>query len=252
MRFLAESYSDIGSTRETNQDALCIMQAETVKGNALMAIVCDGMGGLSKGEVASGSAVNAFVEWFQREFPKCVKELSLEQIAERWSAMLYEISERLQEYGGAKGITMGTTFSGILMLGNEYMWVHVGDSRIYCISDKMQQLTTDHTVIARELERGTMTEEEAKHSSKRGKLTQCLGSSRGLNPEIGSGRLKSGEAYLLCCDGFYHKFAGAEEQALLIRKLGSDDLSSFCVNATKWVIQQGEKDNVSVIVVKVQ
>lgn len=252
MRYQSEAYSDIGSTRENNQDALCIMEADTCKGKALMAIVCDGMGGLSKGEVASGSVINAFVEWFENDFPNCLQNLALEQIAEKWSAMLYSMSDRLKSYGETNNLTLGTTFSGMLMLDDKYVWVHAGDSRIYRITDRMKQLSTDHTVIARELERGTMTLEEARHSNKRGKLTQCIGASKNLDPEIGGGTLKSGEFYLLCSDGFYHKFESEEGQQMLIKKLAEEEPKSFCVNATKWVIRQGERDNVSVIVVKVQ
>ena len=59
MKFLTACHTDVGTRKKTNQDSMIIMQAETEVGNVLFASVCDGMGGLAKGEVASATMVRA-------------------------------------------------------------------------------------------------------------------------------------------------------------------------------------------------
>ena len=70
MNFLTSSYTDVGTRKKTNQDSMIIMEAATDFGNALFASVCDGMGGLAKGEVASATVIKAFGDWFEKELPK--------------------------------------------------------------------------------------------------------------------------------------------------------------------------------------
>lgn len=65
MEYLVAAYTDTGIRKETNQDSICIRRAAVSgRGEAVLAVVCDGMGGLKKGEVASATAVNAFGTWF--------------------------------------------------------------------------------------------------------------------------------------------------------------------------------------------
>ena len=67
MKFNVAIHTDVGIRKETNQDSLCLKQAETDKGVILLAIICDGMGGLEKGEVASATVITAFSKWFETE-----------------------------------------------------------------------------------------------------------------------------------------------------------------------------------------
>ena len=68
MNFLTAYCTDIGVKRPTNQDSLCIKTAHTSKGNTSLIVVCDGMGGLQKGELASASVVKAFSAWFENKY----------------------------------------------------------------------------------------------------------------------------------------------------------------------------------------
>ena len=69
MPFKVEMHTDIGIRKETNQDSMCVKEAQTDKGNILFTVICDGMGGLEKGEVASATIINAFSTWFENELP---------------------------------------------------------------------------------------------------------------------------------------------------------------------------------------
>ena len=252
MEYITGACTDIGQIRENNQDAICIMQAQTIKGNVCMAIVCDGMGGLSKGEVASSTVIKAFEKGFEEKLPDLLQDHTLEQIRILWEKELLFWSKRLSDYGAQNQISLGTTFSGMLFIEDQYLWMHVGDSRIYKISDQIvEQMTTDHTVVAREIANGNMTVEEAKHSKLRSKLTQCIGTAKTPEPESGIDFVRPGESFLICSDGCYHKIA-LEELAVVNSDSYDDEreLDKFCRKTIENVMRRGEKDNISVVVVK--
>lgn len=252
MNFTTGNYSDIGTTRATNQDSLCVMQAETSVGNVCMAIVCDGMGGLAKGEVASASVVTEFARWFEEDLKEFLPEYALDEIMETWRQKIFYLSDRMKEYGMSTKNILGTTFSGILVINNRYMWMHVGDSRIYKIQPQgVMQVTSDHTVVAREIASGNMTLEEAAHSKLRSRLTQCVGASQVLEPEVGKGALESNESILLCSDGFYHRISEEELLELGKRTFQNEvEIDTACQEAVQKVMQRGEKDNITVVLIK--
>ena len=70
MEFKIGWHSDIGMRKSTNQDSLAIVEMQTPDGTALMAMICDGMGGLEKGEVASATIIHTFTKWLEQEVPK--------------------------------------------------------------------------------------------------------------------------------------------------------------------------------------
>ena len=72
MKYKAAYYTDVGIKKKNNQDSLAIKIAETPKGSAVFAIICDGMGGLAKGELASKEVICAYCDWFEKDFPELV------------------------------------------------------------------------------------------------------------------------------------------------------------------------------------
>lgn len=252
MKLVTGAYSDIGISRKNNQDGLCIMQAEAGGKNICMAIVCDGMGGLSKGELASTVTINEFKDWFEEDFPSIFSRAPLEEIINIWKLKIHDLSDQLKRYGSNNNLLLGTTFSGVLLIDDRFVWVHVGDSRIYHIGkNQMKQLTPDHTVIAREIKNGNLTPEEAKTSKLKGKLTQCIGASQVVEPASGTGILKKGETLLLCSDGFYHKFS-ENEIAMVYRSnfKNEKEIDKYCLTQVKEAMNRNEKDNISVVVVR--
>lgn len=252
MKLVTGAYSDIGISRKNNQDALCILQAESGKQNLCMAIVCDGMGGLSKGELASAVTINEFKDWFEEDFPSILNRASEADIVDIWKMKILDLSDQLKRYGSNNNLLLGTTFSGVLIIDDSFIWIHVGDSRIYHIEkEQMKKLTTDHTVIAREIRNGNMTPEEAKSSKLKGKLTQCIGASRVVEPESGTGVLRKGETLLLCSDGFYHKFTDKEIAMVQKNNFKNDkEADQYCFTQVKEAMNRNEKDNISVVVIR--
>ena len=253
MRYVATADTDIGTTKNTNQDSILIKHAVTRAGQeVLMAIVCDGMGGLAKGELASATVIQAFSRWFDEELPYEIGHGDMRVIGAKWSILLKDLNVKIQGYSEKLGESLGTTFSGILMTGNVYVSAHVGDSRVYQISSGMNQLTTDQTFVAREVRRGNMTPEQAKKDKRRSLLLQCVGASKRMEPEILCGETQKG-AYMICSDGFRHEIT-ADEMYESLNPVNFVSKASMHSNA-KYLIElvksRRERDNISVVLIKV-
>jgi serine/threonine protein phosphatase PrpC len=251
MNYLATADTDIGISKSTNQDSVLVKHASYDDREVVLAIVCDGMGGLSKGEVASATVIRRFADWFDTEFAEELPEPDLNVIAENWSKMLKDLNARIHEYARPLRISMGTTFCGILLVNDAYLIENVGDSRLYYIGSHMNQLTTDQSFVAREISRGTMTPEQAKVDKRRNLLLQCVGASDTVDPQIIIGKAERG-AYLICSDGFRHEI---DEQEMyeslnpvnLINKNAMHSNVQYLINLVK---KRNEKDNISVVLIK--
>lgn len=254
MRFTATADTDVGIVKNTNQDSMLIKHGVANGKEILLAVICDGMGGLSKGELASATVIRTFSKWFDEELPLELENLDLQVIGAKWSLLLKELNVQILEYSKNHGIEgVGTTFSGILFVDNQYVIGHVGDTRIYHIGASLTQLTTDQTFVAREISRGTMTLEQAKTDKRRNLLLQCVGASKVVEPQIICGNAEKG-AYMLCSDGFRHEITEAEiyESLNPVNLMNKDAMH----NNARYLIEQNksrnEKDNISVLLIKAE
>ena len=163
MKYKAAYYTDVGIKKKNNQDSLAIKIAETPKGSAVFAIICDGMGGLAKGELASKEVICAYCDWFEKDFPELVLSgtFNASILKQQWDMIAINENEKLKAYGEAQGIMIGTTLSAMLMYGEHYYIIHVGDSRVYELTTEVTQLTKDQTLVAREVAAGRLTPEQA-------------------------------------------------------------------------------------------
>lgn len=205
MNFLTAYHTDVGLKKKTNQDSLLIQQAQTDAGNVLLAVICDGMGGLAKGEVASACMINAFSSWFQQELPTMLSAgLQPEALRGSWEALVSNVNQRITDYSDANHVRMGTTCAALLIANDTYYIMNIGDSRIYLISDNIYQLTKDQTYVQREIDAGRMTYEQAMRDPQRNVLLQCVGASPVIEPDFFMGGVQINQCYMLCCDGFRH------------------------------------------------
>lgn len=245
--------TDVGTIKDTNQDSILVKYGKYSKGEILMAVVCDGMGGLSKGELASATVVRSFSKWFDEEFPYELENPDLQVIGGKWSFMLKDLNLNILEYAQKKNISMGTTFTGMLFIGNRYMITHVGDTRVYHIGKRVEQLTQDQTYVVREISRGNMTPEQARTDKRRNMLLQCVGASDTLEPEVIIGEGEKG-AYMLCSDGFRHEITDAEiyESLNPVNLFNKEAMHSNIKYLIELVKQRKEKDNISAILIKAE
>lgn len=252
MHYTATADTDVGIKKQTNQDSILIKHGQCEKGEILLAVICDGMGGLKKGEVASATVVRKFSEWFDLELPFELKNLDMNIIADKWSLLLKDLNIKIAEYGQQDGIRLGTTFTGVLFIDDQYLAVHVGDTRLYQLDSGLKQLTTDHTFVAREIRRGNLTVEQAKKDKRRNMLLQCVGASERIEPEILTGTVLQG-AYMLCSDGFRHEISESEiyESLNPVNLINKEAMHNNVKYLIEQVKKRNEKDNISVVLVKV-
>ncbi|HBP62053.1 MAG TPA: serine/threonine-protein phosphatase, partial [Eubacterium sp.] len=219
MRFEIAADTDRGIVKETNQDSLLVKCFSTCKGDMAFAVLCDGMGGLSKGELASATVVRAFDRWSDEQLPELCKSSNPDidsLILERqWDEVIQQQNEKIKAYGKAHAVNMGTTVVALLVTQKAYYIINVGDSRIYSLSDHIERLTTDQTYVQREIMNGNMTQEQAMRDPRRNVLLQCVGASAEVKPEYRTGAMKNGMSLLLCSDGFRHEVSEQEIYEML-------------------------------------
>lgn len=253
MRFLTAAHTDIGLRKKTNQDSVLIMQAQTGAGPVLLAAICDGMGGLAKGEVASAAMVRGLADWFRQELPALLAGgFTAEALRAGWEQLIDTTARRIAAYGASIHVDMGTTAAVFLVVGDSYYIMNVGDSRVYAITDQVYQLTKDQTYIQREIDMGRMTPAQAAVDVQRNVLLQCIGASSVIQPDFFAGKLAEGQVYMLCCDGFRHVIQPQEfYQALGPEASTSEEaMKAALVNLTELNKQRREEDNISAILIR--
>ncbi len=253
MEFIVSAVTDMGLIKKVNQDSYNVRVYNTKQGKMVLAVLCDGMGGLSKGEIASSSLVNAFCKWADNKL--CIladERICDEDICEDWLSIVDEFNDKFKDYADLHNISMGTTLTAMLLTEDKYYIINVGDSRAYEISNDVQLLTKDHTLVAQEVALGHITEEEAEKDSRRNILLQCIGASIEVCPDIFIGEVKKNTVYMVCSDGFRHLITSDE----ILMYLNPNVMSSgekMSANMTYLVELnklRKERDNISVISVR--
>lgn len=254
MSYVVGAATDIGLVKDTNQDSLIIKAGICDGKNVVLAILCDGMGGLNKGELASAETVRSFSGWSEERLPELISRSNMFQLIRKdWDSMIKNINRQLYVYGRDNHTNLGTTITGIIIVDNDYMIINVGDSRTYILDDDIYQITEDQSLIAREIKQGKLTEAEAKTDSRRNVLLQCVGATEDIEIEYYDGKLASGQAMLLCSDGFRHEVSDDEIYSYLNPDdmNTEDDISQAIKQLIALNIARKEKDNITAAYIKV-
>lgn len=253
MQFLAAVHTDVGLRKKTNQDSVLLLQAETTAGPVLLASVCDGMGGLAKGEVASAAMVRLLAEWFTTVLPDLLAEgLTGEALRASWEALVQAVGKKISDYGSRIHADLGTTAVVFLVVGSTFYIMNVGDSRVYMLTDQIYQLTKDHTYVQREIDEGRMTYEQAMRDPQRSVLLQCIGASPEIRPDFFSGTILPGQVYLLCSDGFRHVLQPQEIYAALCPAVSVSEaaMTQNLIGLTETNKARKEEDNISALLIR--
>lgn len=252
MNFIGAAVTDTGIVKKVNQDSLTLKVAHSPRGMVCMAVICDGLGGLSLGEVASGNVILAFDRWFREELLNAGVEWTEESIKREWEMMVFSMNVKIREYGVKQGKELGTTVTASLFIGDFYYVIHVGDSRLYEIDRSCRLITKDQTLIAQEVERGMLTKEQALTDSRRNVLLQCVGVTQNLAPSFLSGRITPNAAYLLCSDGFRHLISEEEiyQTCNAQQNISQETIHENLYQLVELNKQRGERDNISAILVQ--
>lgn len=254
MFFRAVACSDSGVIKKVNQDALLLKTAQTSHGRVCLCVICDGMGGLDYGELASATVIREFERWFEKQLPPMLSTpvFPVEELRLQWDNIVLTQNEKLTAYASKTGTRMGTTAVVLLIIGDKYYIMNVGDSRAYMLSDAIYQLTKDQTYVQYEMDMGHMTWEQAQVHPQRNVLLQCIGASEVVNSDYFVGDVEPDMTFILCSDGFRHVISPDE----IYEKLRPDILDSedtMLQNAKDLVElnkSRKEVDNISVAVIR--
>jgi serine/threonine protein phosphatase PrpC len=255
MEYLLSAVTDVGIKKEINQDAILLKSGVFGKDKLVLAVICDGMGGLQKGEAASASVVRAFGRWFDRTLPAILTYNSLENpLFRSWNELIKNMNRKIDSYGTARNLRIGTTLTAILFYKKYYYYVHVGDCRIYEIGKTIRQLSKDQTLVQREVEMGLLTPEEAKTDPRRHVLLQCIGASETVSPIYKKGKTLGETMYLLCSDGFRHVVSKEELHRHFYWEPARNEknLQKKLYQMVRLIKERGETDNISAIAIQIK
>lgn len=232
----------VGLKRKQNQDCIAYVENEH---HALLAVVCDGIGGGKAGDVASSMAIAHIRDSFLK-MNRCLGDLAvkrwLQKTIQEANDLIFTQSTRTPEQKG-----MGTTLVGILKCEKNTYIFNVGDSRTYGLyEDDFLCLTEDHSYIADLLKRGELSEEEAAHHPNRNVLTNALGIWNTVRIDVN--KIKNNYRDLLICSDGLHGYVKEEEILRILKSTVS--VETKVQELIQAALDAGGYDNVSVIVIE--
>ncbi len=224
--------SDIGHVRKANEDVW--FAAEDFN----LYLLADGMGGRPGGKQAAELAVKRFHAFLKENLKRnstTEEAFSIMQEAfNRANQDVFEIGQTTTELFG-----MGTTLNALLLLPQDAIIGHVGDSRIYCLRENhLLQLTEDHTVAN---ERGS---EKNKHI-----LSRAIGAAPYVSATLDLFSLNKGDLFLLCSDGLTNSISDEVIQKIMQSKKPLQNVGEQLLNTA---LQCGGKDNITLVLVQAQ
>jgi serine/threonine protein kinase/serine/threonine protein phosphatase PrpC len=242
--------TDVGCVRQVNEDSIRIVHLATDRTRpaaSLLAVVADGMGGHSAGEIASRLAVDvvsgAFVGERASETGDREPHAQLARAVRAANAVVFGAAGQDRSLTG-----MGTTCTALLVQDGQAYCAHVGDSRLYLARDgQIFRMTEDHSAVMEMVRRGELSQHEAARHPDKNVILRALGGQ--ANVEVARWphpfSVRAGDAFLLCSDGLSDLVDDTEILAALVESTPQ----YACDRLVALAKQRGGYDNVSVAVV---
>ena len=253
MRIIIASGTNCGNDRDINQDSFLVRQMHIDRHRVVSAILCDGMGGTYRGEVASASVVKSFDRWIDNYLVGMIREnVSRDELRKSWKVLLDDISGKLYRLGDQKGRT-GTTAVILLVIDELYFILNVGDSRVYRFSKSQSvQITEDQTMFSRDIRNGKITAEKAAQMTGANTLLQAVGTTPVCVPDLYAGRITEPTVFMMCSDGFRNMISMQEFKEAFVPDAFQNKLQMKMKieDMIELNRKRGEKDNISAILVK--
>jgi protein phosphatase len=248
--------TDTGRVRSHNEDAI---HCDGARG---LVILADGMGGHNAGEVASGMLTTLLAselgnrldaargawrsQWFTRAGEDETRQMLAHEII-RANTAIYQAAQRQPQYAG-----MGTTLVMAVFFDNLMLAAHAGDSRLYRLrAGNFEQITRDHSLLQEQIDSGLLSVAEARLSQNRNLVTRAVGVEPSVEAEVHGYAVLPGDVYLLCSDGLNDMIEDGEVATLLRSSGGALDLEAAATQLVNQANDHGGRDNVSVILVRI-
>ncbi len=229
--------TDMGRKREVNQDYVFATDKPVGPFPNLL-VLADGMGGHKAGDYASKFTVKVFYRELENTELTKPKEI-LQNCIQVANHELIQVSQSDVKLEG-----MGTTLVAATIIGNTLHFANIGDSRLYLINDKIQQLSTDHSLVEEMVRLGGIKAEEAKHHPDKNIITKAIGVKEDVEPDFYERRLDKDDVILICSDGLSNM---VDDEDMFDIVKSSRDL----VEAVEMLIEKansnGGRDNIGVV-----
>lgn len=227
----------IGMKRTNNEDAIYVNEQNHLY------LVADGMGGCNAGEVASNTAISAFVEAMEQSQATEILDKMMESILD-CNRKVFEKSKQKAEY-----TDMGTTLVAAVIENNKIFVVHVGDSRAYIFrQNNLRQITTDHSYVMELVKSGSITREEAERHPKKNIITRAVGIRDDVEADIIIEDILEGDKVLLCTDGLSNMVSKNEIIEILVQTYPTEEKVQKLVHLAN---EKGGLDNISLILIEI-
>ena len=232
--------TDVGLRRHENQDTFAVEQGKKL----LIAVVCDGMGGARAGNVASRLACEVFCGEVCRSLRDGMTEAEEQDVlctaAKLANISVYEHAQLSEEFRG-----MGTTLVSAFVQGRDASIMNVGDSRAYHFSSHgVDLITRDHSIVAFMVERGELTQEQAKNHPGKNVITRAVGTEEEVEGDLYHLTVRRDDCLLLCSDGLSNEMADQEMLFEVAHGVRRSDCCRRLLNIAK---NRGAPDNVTVV-----
>ena len=227
----AASRTDTGRRRLRNEDAFVFEPP--------LFAIADGMGGARAGEVAAGITAAALKDGRQQ----VDGEESLEAIITEANRLVWERSVADPSTAG-----MGTTITVAFVdaHASQVVFGHVGDSRAYRLRDGvLEQITTDHSLVAELVRTGVLTPEEAERHPQRSAITRAVGTERAIEADVFTVPAEPGDLVLICSDGLTDMLSEAEIAAAIVGADADPERAADALVAA--ANERGGEDNITVV-----
>ncbi|MCQ2524548.1 MAG: Stp1/IreP family PP2C-type Ser/Thr phosphatase [Lachnospiraceae bacterium] len=234
------SITDIGKKRSMNQDY--VFTSEQSIGNLPnLFIVADGMGGHNGGGFASAYTV----EVMTKVIAGSSETLSRNIFEEAISRANKEV--RKKSFENEELLGMGTTVVAATIIDNVLHVANVGDSRLYVITDEINQITKDHSYVEEMIRMGELDRVSARTHPKKNIITRAIGADEAVTADYFTVKLQPGSIVLMCSDGLTNMLDDEEIRMILS---GSRDIVESAQKLVDAANEKGGKDNIAVVLVE--
>ena len=231
--------SDQGLVRSANQDAYHI------DADGRFVIVADGMGGHTGGEQASRVATQVIQDYLVKHWD------SVEPNSALLEGAFFHANQAIvqEQQNHPERAEMGTT-AVVVIFRKRQPWVaHIGDSRLYRLrSSNLEQITEDHTWVAKAFKFGDITLEEVKSHPYRHMLSSCLGREELHKIDVQQLDIQSGDRLLLCSDGLTEELS---DHLITSHIQSNPSVDRAVVALVKAALANGGRDNITVVIVAI-
>ncbi len=235
------SITDIGEKRQINQDYV-FCEENSIGGLPNLFIVADGMGGHNAGDYASRFCVEVFTEKIRLNQQKTPIGMISDALQYTNDLLLEEANAKNDLQG------MGTTFVVATIIDKIMYVANVGDSRLYVIRDGIKQITEDHSLVEEMVKTGEIDRKDVRFHPNKNIITRALGANTTVTPDYFEVELNEGDIVLMCSDGLTNMMD--DKDIMDIVRIYNDDLEMAAKALVDKANENGGKDNISIIVVK--